>query len=251
MKKELLVILCSSVLLFGCGGGSGSINDQDRDLDGDNNSTRSDYGIYALDSEAEVVPFSVILSKNGIISVGYNNGGLSLSGFSLVGTDGSSINHDFYLSDDTGAVRYKASLQLESTGQSTGDVLPYTLKIPHFNVDESGLVIYGKTEGHTGGDELLDKAYSIPTNDMFYTYNGNNTFTITGQQGCTTTAKALNSGLGNPEQMHYDVLIKESTCETDDHSTGLLTIMRVDSVHTLGIVIQLKNRYSGFAGIAM
>ncbi|MGR5141470.1 hypothetical protein ACQKPX_07270 [Photobacterium sp. DNB23_23_1] len=114
---------------------------------------------------------------------------------------------------------------------------------------ESDVVLYGKTQGHTGGDELLDKKYSVPTNDMFYTYNGNNTFTITGQGRCITTAKALNFGLGNEDQLNYDVIIQESTCVTDEHSTGNLFIEIYDSMYMLGGTIQLKHRNTLFAGI--
>ena len=85
------------------------------------------------------------------------------------------------MSNDDDTERYEVSLELVRTGGTTGELLPYTLKVPHFNIDESGVVLYGKTQGHTGGNEFLDKKYSIPTNDMFYSYNGNNTFTITGR----------------------------------------------------------------------
>lgn len=100
MKKELLLLLCVSVLLSACGGGSDggggdSINDEDRDLGGDNKN-RSDYGLYVIEDGTDVLPLGIILSKNGVLTVGYNKHGLHLSGFSLVGTKEISINHGFF-----------------------------------------------------------------------------------------------------------------------------------------------------------
>ncbi|PSU36436.1 hypothetical protein C9I99_05445 [Photobacterium lutimaris] len=237
--------------LAGCGGGSSSGGNES------GNTTRSDFGLYVTDNGTDTTPFSVTLTKNGTMIVAHNENvdgsiPIALTGFTVVSSKTEAIDHEFYVYDTSRTQKFTGNISIPHTGGNLGEVLPFQFSVSELDINISDLFVYYPTEDIPNDHSLLNKNYIQYDGYASYEYLGDRRFTIRHHlTGCEVTSIASNSGLSNPEQSHYDIKVLSSNCETDAHSTGLLSVTQNPFGYILSASIQIKDKLIGFGGLAI
>ncbi|WP_264874400.1 hypothetical protein [Vibrio agarivorans] len=247
MKRKITVFLALGMLtIVGCGSSSDG---------GDDNTTRKDFGLYVMEDGSDSTPLSLTLMKNGTMLLTHNgeaSGSLpiGLSGFSVLDKNNGAIDHQFYVYDESRTQQFLAQLSMPRTGSTMGEVLPFTFTVDELGIEISSIVYYFRTEDNPNNTALLDNRY-LSANGSEYNYLGNRQLEIQDPlNGCEITAYAVDSGLSHTEQDHYALEVLSSTCESNAHSTGLLTVNKTQNINTLSAMIELDTTLVTYAGIA-